>query len=52
MTEAERLVEQIAAELAEPNYNRDTRTIAYLIDRLISERLAEQKRRPKAKAAA
>lgn len=41
MTIAEEIVERIASELAQPNYNRDTRTIAYLIDRLVLERIAE-----------
>lgn len=50
MTEAERLIEEIAVEMAQPKYSRDTRGIAYLIDRLITERLMEEKRKPKSKS--
>lgn len=52
VTEAETLIERIAAELARPPYDRDPRDIAYLIDRLILERIAETQRKPKVPKAA
>ena len=41
--EADQIIERLAAEIAEPNYNRDPRAVAYFIDKLIRERVGEFK---------